>query len=393
MNRIRRLGAAALAIVLALSSSATVLSQAKDRPAVKSPAWENEAAAGGGYLAWQKNSRGRRHHYDLFLRKPSGRVVKVNRPGTQGGLGSIDGGTLVYQEWRKEATPYARGAFSRIVLYDLKTGRRTMPAAVNGASWEHWPTISGPWIFYAVLDSSGNRHLYAFNRKTKAREYVAGAHVEYLQPGRAEGGVVAWVSQSLGQRRTRAYVMDMEGRGYWELRSSRWQWAPTVGPQGAVYVLETGRQCGSSPVIKRYARTAEDGYSTGKVVLRLPEGVDSSWSSAYADARGLAAVVHQRLRCGTRWGSDIYRFSDTARLTVGTDGSGDGTVAGPGIDCGEDCAEVVSGGTWVTLTAEPGLASHLEGWSGCTPSSDDPNQCRVRVDDATTVTATFELGP
>ncbi|MDQ3969119.1 MAG: hypothetical protein M3275_12075, partial [Thermoproteota archaeon] len=153
--------------------------------------------------------------------------------------------------------------------------------------------------------------------------------------------------------------------------------------------------CGSSPVIKRFPRTESGGVAgRGKEVMRLPQGIDFAWSSAYADPRGRAVVMHTRSRCGNAWASDVYRFSDTAALDVTADGSGGGTVRGPGIDCGEDCADVVSGGEWVTLTAEPELTSHFAGWSvPCARSDPEENSCVFRVDEAQTVTATFDLGP
>lgn len=392
MNRTVKLGIAALAATIGLLAPAPVSPRPKDRPVRTSPHWENEAVAGGGYLAWQQISRGRPDRADVFLRKPSGRVVKVNRAGTHGGLGGIDDGTLVYQEWRGETRPFARGSFSRIVLYDLKTGRRTVPPRVNGADWEYMPSMWGPWIFYGIFDEFGSRSVVGVDRDTGETVHPDRL-VPYLQPGQVNEGLFAWVSWEPGGGRSRVYVYEIETRGVHQLRSSRWQWAPSVGPQGAVYVLETDRQCGSSPVVKRYARTLSGGFSAGKEVLRLPEGVDSSWSSSYADPEGRAVVVHQRLRCGTRWGSDIYRFSDVVGLTVAKDGSGDGTVIGDGIDCGEDCSESLNGGAFVTLRAEPDLTSHFAGWSRDCAAAEEEGSCVFRVDEAQTVTATFDFGP
>lgn len=394
MGRIDKLGAAFLAAILCLAVPTAVSSRSKDEPVRRSPHWEAQAVAGGGYLAWQQYSRGRPNRPDVFLRKPSGQVVKLNRPGTLGSLGGIDGRTLVYQEYRGEAAVFGGDGFSRIVLYDLKTGKRTLPPRVNSGEWEYLPTISGPWIFFARLDRYGSRQIVGVNRAT-GETVLPDNFVTYLQPGQVYRGLFAWVHWNPGVGPSEVRVYDAENDTDYYLSSRRWQWAPSIGPQGAVYVLETGRECGSSPVIKRYPRTLSgDVAATGKEILRLPEGFDSSSSFGYADAQGRATVVHERLKCGTKWGSDIYRFSDTVSLDVSKDGSGQGTVTGDGIDCGEDCAEVFNGGSWVTLRAEPDLSSHFVGWSHeCAASDPEESSCTFRIDDAMSVTATFDLGP
>lgn len=394
MGRRNVIRAAAAALILCLAAPAAVTSRPKDRPVRSSPDWESGAASEGGYLTWQRMSRSRVGRTDVFLRKPSGAVVKVNRAGTEGALGGISGGTLVYQEYLGDDMAYGPGKFSRIVLYDLKTGKRTVPRRVNGPDWEFMPMIWGPWIFYGKVDGGGGRHVVGFNRTT-GRTASPDSYAGYLQPGQVNAGLFTWVHWEPGSGRSEVRVLDLETSELFYLASRRWQWAPSIGPQGAVYLLETGRKCGSSPVVKRFARDSSGGVvRSGKEVLRLPNGIDFGWSSAYADAKGHAAVLHQRFRCGSKWGSDIYRFSDTASLEVTKNGSGSGTVSGDGIDCGEDCSEVVSGGSWVTLTAEAELTSHFAGWSeGCADSDDDESTCLVRVDDAKTVTATFDLGP
>ncbi len=76
------------------------------------------------------------------------------------------------------------------------------------------------------------------------------------------------------------------------------------------------------------------------------------------------------------------------RLVVYRTGTGTGTVSSDpaGIDCGNDCSELFSENTIVTLVATPGPDSTFSGWSGgCSGMGD----CIVTMDAARTVTANF----
>jgi hypothetical protein len=75
-------------------------------------------------------------------------------------------------------------------------------------------------------------------------------------------------------------------------------------------------------------------------------------------------------------------------LTVSKTGNGRGLVTSfpVGIRCGVDCSADFPSGLLVTLSAVPEAGSTFAGWSGaCTGSG----PCRIRVDQATAVTATF----
>jgi hypothetical protein len=78
-------------------------------------------------------------------------------------------------------------------------------------------------------------------------------------------------------------------------------------------------------------------------------------------------------------------------LTILKSGTGSGTVASSpgGINCGNDCSEVYTQGTKITLTAKADTNSTFTGWSGggCTGTK----TCTVTVDSEITVTASFAL--
>lgn len=77
-------------------------------------------------------------------------------------------------------------------------------------------------------------------------------------------------------------------------------------------------------------------------------------------------------------------------LTVGTAGTGSGTVSGNGITCPGACSATLTDGTAATLTATPAQGSTFSGWSGaCTGTG----ACTVTMSADESVTATFTKSP
>ncbi|HET6997575.1 MAG TPA: hypothetical protein VFI03_03215 [Solirubrobacterales bacterium] len=74
------------------------------------------------------------------------------------------------------------------------------------------------------------------------------------------------------------------------------------------------------------------------------------------------------------------------KLSVAKSGIGGGTVTGPGIDCGADCAEEYDEGTTVTLTAAAAAGSTFAGWGG---DCSGTGSCTVGMNAAKSVTASF----
>jgi hypothetical protein len=73
-------------------------------------------------------------------------------------------------------------------------------------------------------------------------------------------------------------------------------------------------------------------------------------------------------------------------------GNGSGTITSSpaGIGCGGDCSHSYNYETLVTLTAAPAVGSTFAGWRGACAGT---GSCRVTMDAAKSVTATFELIP
>jgi hypothetical protein len=71
---------------------------------------------------------------------------------------------------------------------------------------------------------------------------------------------------------------------------------------------------------------------------------------------------------------------------VTQDGSGTGSVTGPGIACKPTCSNAYPVGTEVTLTATPGAGSVFGGWDGACHGT---GTCHLTMSAARNVTATF----
>jgi hypothetical protein len=91
-------------------------------------------------------------------------------------------------------------------------------------------------------------------------------------------------------------------------------------------------------------------------------------------------------------GSCVAGTSAGHTLTVSTNGTGTGTVTSSpaGINCGTTCSAFYSEGTTVTLTPAADAGSSFAGWSGACSGT---GACTVTMDQARSVTATFNLIP
>lgn len=95
--------------------------------------------------------------------------------------------------------------------------------------------------------------------------------------------------------------------------------------------------------------------------------------------------------------SDPWGFTTMAEpipvyeLAVEKEGSGQVSSSPGAIDCGDTCKDEFQEGTEVTLIATPDAGWEFDGWSGNVPEScgDGSENCKIVMDGAKTVTATF----
>jgi PKD repeat protein len=114
----------------------------------------------------------------------------------------------------------------------------------------------------------------------------------------------------------------------------------------------------------------------------------SGWSDPCSSGPGSCQVTMDQAR------SMLAIFdAKPFTLSVSKDGTGSGTVSSSpaGISCGDSCEASFDADTLVTLTATPDASSTFSGWSG--PCSSGTGSCQVTMDQADSVTATFEANP
>jgi tetratricopeptide (TPR) repeat protein len=118
-------------------------------------------------------------------------------------------------------------------------------------------------------------------------------------------------------------------------------------------------------------------------------GGDSSATTGVSTTTTSGSTTGSTTSGSTTSGSTGTTTSSTVELSVATDG--DGSVAGPGIDCGSDCSEQVADGTTVTLTETAGRGSDFDGWQGvaCDEGSQSGASCTFTVEGGAQVLASF----
>ncbi len=166
-----------------------------------------------------------------------------------------------------------------------------------------------------------------------------------------------------------------------------------IGPDGTttvVYQLSTpGDPPPFSPGVIQSV-TRPPGGSFGAAADLSASGQDAAGPTIAIGPDGTATSVWSR----TDGTNEVIQTASTAAplyaLGVERSGSGQGTVTSSpgGIDCADKCVEVFSSLTEVTLTAAADAVSNFAGWSG--PCS-GTGSCVVTMDQARSVSATFEL--
>jgi hypothetical protein len=124
------------------------------------------------------------------------------------------------------------------------------------------------------------------------------------------------------------------------------------------------------------------------LVASVPANTElSAWSIASCGTSARCEVPVDRATATV----DVT-FRNRYQVSVTRSGSGTGRVVatGGGIDCGNDCSEMLFAQTQLVLRATPDTGNVLAGWTGCTSSSGDTCNVTVAGTGPQAVTARFE---
>ncbi|NOT58188.1 MAG: LamG domain-containing protein [Deltaproteobacteria bacterium] len=184
------------------------------------------------------------------------------------------------------------------------------------------------------------------------------------------------------------------GNMYGQVGGGGSSWAASTSyiiPQANVWSHYTLTYDGTTA--RLYVNAALRSSAAGTHVTNNEPLMIGAWTTASEFFAGLIDEVRIYNRALTP--AEIHRDLFTAvtgpyALTVTKAGTGSGTVSGPGVSCGRDCAQSYAGNTTVTLAAVPVAGSTFTGWSGsCTGTS----ACTLSMTAAKAVTATFTRTP
>ena len=307
--------ARSLLLTVAITAAALIPLPARaatERPVLTTPAGEFQPARGPNHFAWEQNTKAQPNHYDALVQPVGGAPTRVNRPRFNAAMGGIDGDLLVYQQYRKGR--------SDLFLYDLSTGARSrLPRRVNSRLWEYWPSISEPWLLFGRWKMpKGARQLILHNLATGEQRVLHRVRSKkaFIDPGQVNGDFVVW-STCPAKGRCQVYRYQISSGTRVQLGNpGSFQRAPSVTPEGTVFLSRGAKGCGGSV---RIVKIAPDGAET--VLAQFPEGLDSRDTFAYMEESGVTHLYYERFACGKRTGSDIYEVVDpeTGSITIRKD--------------------------------------------------------------------------
>jgi hypothetical protein len=266
-----------------------------------------QAFTGSGSLGVVQNSMRAPGAYNLFLLDSADNEVKVNRPGTEGYAGGIDGTTVIYVEWTKAA--------SKLVFYDTATGSYTDLSITSTA--KH-PTLSGEWLLYedGLRRQTSSVRLYNYVTHETRRLGFGNGSRRNVYAGQVAGDWATWgrVTPS-GQDIYLTSIVTGQTVKLHRPSTVFAQYEPAVTSAGTVYFTRTKpcrQRCPNFNRPKaRYQLIEQRLGGRPRVVANLPRGMDTGYLYAATDG-SQTRVVYPRfswLRGGDAGYGDLFGFT------------------------------------------------------------------------------------
>lgn len=253
---------------------------------IATSARETDPAASTTHIAWSVDTR---RGQNVYAKPFDGARFRVNAQGMNGGMGGIDGTTLVYQEYIHEPDP-----ISDLHFLDLESGARSdPPAAVNTDDWEHSPGLSGDKLLFGRQRlRNGDQLIVLFDLVSERSMTLASFSLgnRFLRVGQVNGNFATWARDTWRGDQLRScdvFVHDIAADKTSRVpnRNSKCQYAPSVDPSGTVYFGRSGFGCGVNAAIMRYPVGGNV-----QTVERLRDGTDLANSFAVDNGDGTTTI-------------------------------------------------------------------------------------------------------
>ena len=237
-------------------------------------AYEFNPAATDTYISWNGISH---RHYVVYAKPIGGSRFRVNPKGTDAWNGSIDGTTLIYQQY----VP-SKGR-SDIYSFDLSTKTRSkLGSPVSTDRWEYDPAGSGEWVMYGRYFRNADRKIYIYNTTTLELRTIASTSGNnwLLDPSQVNGNYAVWDRYKFRRHRPvecNVFLYDIAGDTKTKLANpnNRCQYSPGVNPAGTVFFGRSGFGCGRNVVLRQIPLA---GSPTRVVKIRSGHDVQSLYA-------------------------------------------------------------------------------------------------------------------
>jgi len=293
------LPALAVALTTLVASAPTVGATTPEIILGRPRVGEYQPVRGGGWIAWQQNTRRRPRHYDVFARPvDGGSKFRVNAPATNGANGDIEGDLLVYQQFEQGR--------SGLRFFDLATRHRSNPPnGINTEHWEYWPSMSGRWLLFGRLQENGTRRVILFDLSTGVAKRLARVRGEdaFLAPGQVSEDWAVWYRCPSGSpcNVVRYQISTGESDVIANLHGLKHH-SPSVDSDGTVYYALGRGRCGNRV---RLIRQPLDGPS--ETLWRLPNGDDIGRTHTQVRPRG-NTILYDHFSCDQPAESDAWQL-------------------------------------------------------------------------------------
>ena len=263
---------------------------------------EFNPAATDTYIAWNVYTN---KHYVVYAKQFGGSRFRVNPTGTEGWVGSIDGTTLIYQQYAP-----SKGT-SDVYAYDLAAKTRNkIGKPVSTGGWEYDPSGSGDWVMYARYYRNADRKIFLYNTNTQELRHLAATSGRrfILRSSQISGNYAVWEKAELHRGNLagcNVFLYDIAGDTTTKLANpnARCQYSPAVNPAGTVFFGRSGFGCGKNAVLREQPLA-----SSATTIVTLANGHDIASMYAFEKADTTTDVYYDPFKCGGK--ADIVKVNE-----------------------------------------------------------------------------------